>query len=88
MPSERNPKANRPTRAQQNNYVDFQVEDYVDNPVALARIQARVSQSELALRMGVSQAYISKIERQDKVTAKLLERVTTALRKKGKGQRS
>jgi ribosome-binding protein aMBF1 (putative translation factor) len=75
-------------RAQQGDYVSFQVEDYVDNPVALARIKARISQSELARRMGVSQAYISKIERQDKVTAKLLERVTTALRKKGKGQRS
>lgn len=75
-------------RAQQGDYVSFQVEDYVDNPVALARIKARISQSELARRMGVSQAYISKIERQDKVTAKLMERVTTALRRKVKGQRS
>lgn len=69
-------------RPRGDDYAPFQVEDYVDNPVALARIKARVSQSELARRLGVSQAYISKIERQDRVTAKLLERVTTALRAK------
>lgn len=62
-------------------YVTFDLNDYVDNPVALARIKARVSQSELARRMGVSQAYISKTERQDQVTAKLLQRVAAALRK-------
>lgn len=62
-------------------YAPFQLEDYVDNPVALARIQARISQSELARRLGVSQAYISKIERQERVTAKLLARVNAALKK-------
>jgi ribosome-binding protein aMBF1 (putative translation factor) len=65
-------------------YTPFQIEDYVDNPVALARIKARISQSELARRLGVSQAYVSKIERQERVTAKLLARVKTALREKGK----
>jgi DNA-binding XRE family transcriptional regulator len=60
-------------------YVTFQLEDYVDNPVALARIKARVTQAELARRLGVSQAYVSKIERQDRVTAKLLKRVAAAL---------
>jgi len=34
---------------------------------------------ELAQRMNVSQAYISKVERQGKVTAKLLERIKKAL---------
>ncbi|MBU1191065.1 MAG: helix-turn-helix transcriptional regulator [Gammaproteobacteria bacterium] len=63
-------------------YVSFDIKDYVDNPVALARIKARMSQSELARRMDVSQAYISKIERQDQVTAKLLQRVMSALNKK------
>ena len=63
-------------------YTPFQIEDYVDNPVALARIKARVSQSELARRLGVSQAYISKIERQERVTAKLLARVNAALQGK------
>ncbi|MEW6314157.1 MAG: helix-turn-helix transcriptional regulator [Pseudomonadota bacterium] len=61
-------------------YVPFRLEDYVDNPIALARMKARFTQEELADRMGVSQAYISKIERQEKVTAKLLERVRQALR--------
>ncbi len=60
-------------------YVPFELEDYVDNPVALARIRARVSQADLANRLGVSQPYISKIERQDNVTPQLLERVTVAL---------
>lgn len=62
------------------NYVPFQLEDYVDYPVAFARIKARVSQFDLARRLDVSQAYISKIERQDVVTAKLLTRVSRALR--------
>lgn len=62
-------------------YVPFVLEDYIDNPVALARIKAGVTQQELAARLKVTQAYISKIERQDKVTPKLLERVNTALGK-------
>lgn len=62
------------------NHVPFQLEDYVDNPVTLARIKARVSQSDLARRLDVSQSYISKIERQDRVTVKLQERVSRALR--------
>lgn len=71
--------ARKPRQAK--DYVPFRVEDYVDNPVALARIKARISQSELARRLDVSQAYISKIERQARVTAKLLQRVSKALRK-------
>jgi len=61
-------------------YVPFELEDYVDNPIALARIKANLTQEELAQRINVSQAYISKVERQDKVTAKLLERVKKALK--------
>ena len=61
-------------------YVPFELEDYVDNPVALARIKANMTQEELAQRINVSQAYISKVERQNKVTAKLLERVKKALK--------
>jgi ribosome-binding protein aMBF1 (putative translation factor) len=45
-------------------YVQFVLEDYVDNPVALARIKARLKQEDLDERMDVSQAYISKIENQ------------------------
>jgi ribosome-binding protein aMBF1 (putative translation factor) len=61
-------------------YVPFELEDYVDNPVALERIKADMTQEELARRMNVSQAYISKVERQNKVTTKLLERIKKALK--------
>lgn len=63
-------------------YVPFVLDDYVDNPVALARIKARLTQGQLAERLGVTQAYISKIERQEKVTPALLDRVTQAIRRK------
>lgn len=62
-----------------NEYVLFNPEDYVDNPVALARIKARITQEDLAKSMKVTQAYISKIERQDKVTPKMLSKVQAAL---------
>jgi DNA-binding XRE family transcriptional regulator len=65
-----------------NDYVAFDPADYVDNPIALARIRSGITQEELAKRMKVTQAYISKIEFQDKVTPKLLHKVKTALEKK------
>ncbi len=61
-------------------YVPFVLEDYIDHPVALARMKAHMTQKELAERLGVTQAYISKIERQDKVTPQLLARVKAALK--------
>lgn len=61
-------------------YVPFVLEDYIDNPVALARIKAGITQEELANRLDVSQAYISQIERRNNVTNKLLERVRIALK--------
>ncbi len=61
-------------------YVPFVLEDYVDNPVVLARIKAGITQEELANRLGVSQAYISQIERRSNITNKLLERVRIALK--------
>ena len=60
-------------------YVSFDPADYVDYLVALARIKAGITQEELAQRMGVSQAYISKIERQGKVSPKVLQKVKLAL---------
>ena len=60
-------------------YVPFELTDYVDNPVALARINANLTQEELAKRMDVTQAYISKLEAQDKVTPKVLKKVKTAI---------
>lgn len=63
-------------------YVPFEIEDYVDNPVALARINAGITQEELAMRMKVTQAYISKLESQDKVTVKVLKKTKEALKSK------
>lgn len=61
-------------------YAPFALEDYVDSPVALARIRANMTQRELAKRLGVTQAYISKIEHQSKVTPKLMAKVKGALK--------
>lgn len=61
-------------------YVKFAPEDYVDSPISLVRIKANLTQKELAKRMGVTQAYISKVERQPRVTPKLLARVKAALK--------
>ena len=60
-------------------YEPFVLEDYVDNPVALARIRAGITQEQLAQRLGVSQAYVSQIERRDTITNKMLERVHSAI---------
>ena len=59
-------------------YAPFELADYVDNLVAMARINAGMTQEALAKRMGVTQAYISKIETQSKVTAKVFKKVTAA----------
>lgn len=69
-------------KLRKNDYIAFDPADYVDNPIALARIKAGITQEELAKRMKVSQAYISKIECLDKTTAKLLHKVKMALEKK------
>ena len=60
-------------------YEVFDPADYIDNPVTLARIQAGITQEELAKLMDVTQAYISKIENQSKVSLKLLSKVHVAL---------
>ena len=65
-------------------YVPFVLKDYLSNPVALARMKANLSQDDLAQRMGVSQAYVSKIERQAMVTPKVLAKVKAALPKNKK----
>jgi len=63
-------------------YVSFDPADYVDNPVALARIKVGLTQEKLAKKMKVSQAYISKLESQADVTAKVLQKVMNALAKR------
>ena len=62
--------------AEQDNYIPFALEDYLDNPVARARINARMTQDQFAQRLGVSLAYVSKLEKQAKVTAKVRANVT------------
>jgi predicted transcriptional regulator len=64
---------------EQDDYVPFVIEDYIDNPVALARMKAHVTQAALAEAMKVSQAYISKLEAQKTVSAKVLSKVNKAL---------
>ena len=63
----------------EHDYEPFVLEDYIDNPVALARIKAGITQEQLAQRLGVSQAYVSQIERRTHVTNKVLERVQVAI---------
>ncbi len=63
-------------------YVPFALEDYVENPVASARMKAGMTQQELANRLGVTQAYISKVERQARVTPKLMAKVSGATARK------
>lgn len=64
---------------QKEDYVDFDPADYVENPVALARLQAQVKQADLAQYMKVTQSYISKLEHADHVSEEALRKVKTAL---------
>jgi len=57
----------------------FNLDDYVENPVAQARIAANLTQLELAKRMGVTQAYISKLEAQGSVSAKVMRKVMSVI---------
>lgn len=53
-------------------YVDFSIDDYIKNPIALMRIKANLTQEQLANKAKVTQAYISKLESQDKVSGKVI----------------
>ncbi|MGD9591227.1 MAG: helix-turn-helix domain-containing protein [Candidatus Berkiella sp.] len=64
----------------ESDYQPFILEDYVSSPVALARIKANLSQLELAKLMGVSQAYISKLESKEKISPKTLSKVMKAIK--------
>ena len=56
-------------------YVDFKLEEFVQNPIALARIKANLTQGQLAKKLKVSQAYVSRIENEEKVSPKLLYKI-------------
>ena len=64
---------------QEDDYVDFDPADYVDNPVALARMKAQVKQVDFARHMKVTQSYISKLEHADQVSDEALQKVKAAL---------
>jgi transcriptional regulator with XRE-family HTH domain len=55
------------------------LDDYINNPVALARIRASMTQETLARKMGVTQAYISKLESQARISAKVLQKLKQVL---------
>lgn len=61
-------------------YIPFELENYIQNPITLARIKNNMTQEALAKAMKVSQAYISKIERQKTVTPKLLNKIQKHLK--------
>lgn len=60
-------------------YVLFDPADYIENPVAVARIDAGFTREELAKRLGISVAYLGQIERRTQVTEKMLARVMRAI---------
>lgn len=62
-------------------YVPFDPADYVDNLIALARIKVHLTQAQLADLLSVSQAYISKLERQKRVMRKVLLRVKAVIKR-------
>jgi ribosome-binding protein aMBF1 (putative translation factor) len=61
-------------------YIDFAPADYVENPVALARLQAQVKQVDLARHMKATQPYISKLEHADQVSNEALQKIKAALK--------
>jgi len=75
-------KSSDAKQSHKGDYVPFALEDYLDNPVALARIKSKLTQEELAQKMGVTQAYISKLENQLRVSSKTLNKVMSVINKK------
>jgi DNA-binding XRE family transcriptional regulator len=60
--------------------IPFAVADYIANPLKAARIDAGLTQADLADRLDVSQAYIAKVEAPSyKPSERLIRRVTAAI---------
>lgn len=74
-------QAKRP-KTEDDEFVPFVLSDYIKNPIRVARVEAGLTQAELAERLGVTQGYISKIEGPNfRVSPGLSHRVTDALAK-------
>jgi len=64
-----------------NDYEPFLPEDYLSNPVTIARLKSGIKQKELAKRLNVSQAYVCKIEKEGyTISEALMERVKDVLK--------
>lgn len=63
-------------KSDDNEAMPFVLADYIQNPIRVARIQAILSQQDLAERLKVTQGYISRIEaRNFKVSDKLMLKI-------------
>lgn len=63
-----------------NEKIPFLLANYILNPIRVARIQANLSQQNLAERLKVTQGYISRIEgRNFKVSDKLMLKIKSVL---------
>ena len=61
-------------------YEKFKLQDYIQNPVALARIRSNLTQKDLANHLKLTQAYISKIENQKTVSPMILNKMIKAIK--------
>lgn len=69
-------------KTEDDEFVPFVLSDYIENPIRVARVEAGLTQVELAEHLGVTQGYVSKIEgRNFRVSPGLRQRVTDALKK-------
>lgn len=65
---------------EEDEFIPFKLDDYIQNPIRVARIQANLSQQELAERLKVTQGYVSRIEgRSFKVSEKLMHKIKSVL---------
>ncbi|MCH7731556.1 MAG: helix-turn-helix transcriptional regulator [Candidatus Marinimicrobia bacterium] len=59
--------------------VDFKLSDYIGNPVKIMRIEAGLTQKDLAVLLSCSQANVSQIENLEKVSEQMVSRVKSVV---------